>query len=497
MFKRVFLINLIILFGMFSAYSQKVGLVLSGGGAKGAVHIGVIKALEDNCIPIDYIAGTSIGAIVGSLYAMGYSPEEMLTLFLSEEFNHWQTGKVEEGYQYYFRKKREKPDFISLNIPIKDSLKIRNAILPNSLTNPIQINQAFLHIFSQANAQCNGDFDQLFVPFLCIASDVYNKKAIVFRNGNLGDAVRASMTFPFVFKPILKDSIPLFDGGIYDNFPVEPMKNAWNPDFVIGSSVAGNKKIKPAEQSIYEQMESIVMQKSNYDIGANEGIILKFIPEDVGLLDFHKAEQLYKTGYNTTLAAIDSIKKCIHRRTCLAEVEAKRTAYKASLPNLIFKNIHISGVTKMQKIYIESQIQRDNNNAFTIEDFKRTYFHLLTNPKIKEILPHARYDAENKTFDLFLDIQMSDEITIAFGGNISSMSANQIYLGVGYRSMSKVSSTYSLDMQLGNAYNGVALEGKVEIPNKIPLDISGLLAYNHQQYYESSKLFIDTDVSTF
>ena len=76
--------------------AQKVGLVLSGGGAKGAAHIGVIKALEENNIPIDYITGTSIGAIIGSLYAMGYSPEEMLELMLSKEFAYWQTGTVEE-----------------------------------------------------------------------------------------------------------------------------------------------------------------------------------------------------------------------------------------------------------------------------------------------------------------------------------------------------------------------------------------------------------------
>jgi NTE family protein len=177
-------------------------------------------------------------------------------------------------------------------------------------------------------------------------------------------------------------------------------------------------------------------------------------------------------------------------------LEAKRTAYKASLPKLIFKNIYISGATEMQKIYIESQIQKDND-VFTIEDFKQTYFHLLTNSKIKEILPSTHYNPENEAFDLFLDILIDDEITISFGGNISSMSANQIYLGLGYQSMTEVSSSYTLDMQLGNAYNGVALSGKVEIPNKIPLDISGLLVYNHRQYYESAKLFIDTDVATF
>ena len=91
---------LIFLFVVSSAAAQKVGLVLSGGGARGAAHIGVIKALEENNIPIDYIAGTSIGAIVGSLYAMGYTPDEMLQLMHSDQFGYWKTRQVEYGYIY-------------------------------------------------------------------------------------------------------------------------------------------------------------------------------------------------------------------------------------------------------------------------------------------------------------------------------------------------------------------------------------------------------------
>ena len=99
-------IGILITFLLFSQYicCQRVGLVLSGGGAKGIAHVGLIKALEDNNIPIDYISGTSIGAIVGGLYAIGYSADEMLELFSSEKFFMWQSGQVEEDYKYYFKK---------------------------------------------------------------------------------------------------------------------------------------------------------------------------------------------------------------------------------------------------------------------------------------------------------------------------------------------------------------------------------------------------------
>ncbi|MDR2806513.1 MAG: patatin-like phospholipase family protein [Dysgonamonadaceae bacterium] len=496
--KKIILSAILCSLWVISAFSQNVGLVLSGGGAKGAVHIGIIKALEEHNIPIDYISGTSIGAIIGSLYAMGYSPDEMLQLFMSEDFYYWQTGKVEENYQYYFWKRAENPSFMQLNIPLKDSVLTTGSLLPNSLVNPIQMNQAFLQLYAQANAQCEENFDNLFVPFLCVASDVYNKRPLIFRNGDLGDAVRASMSFPLVFKPIIKDDIPLWDGGIYDNFPIHPMKEAWRPGFIIGSVVAGSTpKKKPVQQSIYDQMENMVMQKTDYQVDPADGIMMRFQLEDVGLLDFDKAQTLFNLGYRTTMEMLDSIQGRIQRRVPLAEVTARRKNYKEQLPPLIFKRVYISGTTESQERYIISRIHRSNDNSFSIQDFKRTYFQLLMNPKIKEIMPHAEYNYETQTFDLYLDVKIKNEMTSAFGGNISSMSANQIYLGAGYQSLTELSTTFNLDAQLGNAYNGFTFYGKLEIPSNIPLDVAGILSYDVRKFYESEKLFIDTDLATF
>jgi len=497
--KKTIISLLFLLFCYFSVYPQKVGLVLSGGGAKGAVHLGIIKALEENNIPIDYIAGTSIGAVVGSLYAMGYTPDEILDLFMSEEFYYWQTGKVQEKYKYFFRKSPDQPDFVRFNIPLNDSLTIKTTdLLPNSLINPIQMNQAFLQLYAQANAQCRGDFDHLFVPFLCIASDVFDKQMIIFRNGDLGSAVRASMTFPLVFKPILKDSIPLFDGGIYDNFPVNPMKDAFHPDFIIGSSVAGNKMKKPSDMDLYKLVENVIMQKTTYHIDPDEGVLLNFTLDDVGLLDFNKSKTLYDMGYKAATELMDSIKGCIKRRITLEELTERRAAYKKSLPPLIFRNVYINGANDVQKAYIEEQIFKDNQTQFTMDGFKKAYFRLLSNPKIQEIYPYAVWDSINKVFDLHLNVQIRSEIAVAFGGNISSMNANQLYIGLGYRSLTDFFSEINLDMQVGNTYNGIVLSGKIEVPSStFPMDISGIIAYTYRKFYESERLFIDTDVATF
>lgn len=475
--------------------AQKVGLVLSGGGAKGAAHIGVIKALEENNIPIDYIAGTSAGAIVGSLYSMGYTPEEMVDLMLSEEFSYWQTGTVENEYKYYFKRPDPTPAFGHFSVDMTDSLQIKASFLPESLINPIQMNQAFMALFSQATAKAGWNFDNLFVPFRCVASDIYTKKAIIFKNGDLGDAVRASMTFPFFFQPIWKDSVPLFDGGIYDNFPVGPMKEAFHPDFIFGSTVASGKS-KPSSNP-YSQLETMIMQKTDYDVPEEEGMMIKFNFPNVSLLDFQKSRELMNIGYRRTMGMMDSIKARIPRRVQLDELNKRRVAYKESLPPLIFQNIYVTGVNEAQRKYIEAQLHRDINHEFTMEDFRRAYFKMLTYSKIKEILPHAVYNRKEKKFDLYLDVKMREEIKVGFGGNISSYQANQLFLGLGYQYLGRFAADVNSNFQVGNSFSGIMLNGRLYLQTRIPTYLNWQGVFSDKKYSESQSLFYEDVLPAF
>lgn len=479
---------LLLVFSPFS-FAQKVGLVLSGGGAKGAAHIGVIKALEENGIPIDYITGTSAGAIMGSLYAMGYSPAEMLELIQSDEFGYWQTGTVEEQYTYYFKEPYPTPEFAHFSIDMSDSLQIKTNFLPESLINPIQMNQAFMGLFSQATAKAGWNFDNLFVPFRCVASDIYSKKSIVFKNGDLGDAVRASMTFPFFFQPIWKDSIPLFDGGIYDNFPVGPMEEAFHPDFIFGSTVAAGKS-KPSNNP-YNQLETMIMQKTDYDVPEEQGMMVRFHFPNVSLLDFQKADELMKIGYQRTIEMIDSIKQRVPRYVPQEEVNERRKAYKESLPPLIFKNIYVSGVTEAQRKYIEAQLHRDVNQEFSMDEFKKAYFKMLAYSKIKEILPHAVYNRKEKKFDLYLKVKMKEEITIGFGGNVSSHQANQLFLGLGYQYLGRFAADFNSNFQVGNSFSGVMLSARMYLQTRIPTYLNWQGVFSDKKYSESQSLFYE------
>ena len=463
--------------------AQKVGLVLSGGGAKGLTHIGIIRALEENNIPIDYITGTSMGAIVGSLYAMGYSPDDMETLLKSEDFKRWYSGEVEEKYMYYFKKNLPTPEFFNIRFSFKDSLSLKPQFLPTSVVNPIQMNLVFIDLYARATAACDGDFDKLFVPFRCIASDVYNKKQLILKRGDLGDAVRASMSFPFMFKPIEIDSMLAYDGGIYNNFPTDVMREDFHPDIIIGSVVSTNPG-KPKENDLMSQIENMVMQKTDYSLPDSAGILMTFKYNDVSLMDFQRIDELEKIGYDRTMSLMDSIKSRIHRRVNVDNIRLRRLVYKSNYPELRFKNIYIDGANTHQQVYIKKEFHTSDDKEFTYEDLKRGYFRLLSDNMISEIIPHAVFNPEDDTYDLHLKIKMENEFSVRVGGNVSTTSSNQIYLGLAYQNLNYYSKEFTLDGQLGKIYNNAQFMAKVDFATTIPTSYRFIASISTFDYFK-------------
>lgn len=476
--------------------AQKVGLVLSGGGAKGMTHIGIIRALEENNIPIDYITGTSMGAIIGSLYAMGYSPDDMEALLRSEDFKRWYSGQIEPEYGYYFKQNRPTPEFFNIRFSFKDSLHIKPQILPTSMVNPIQMNLVFVELFARATAACNGDFNHLFVPFRCIASDVYNKRPLIMRKGDLGDAVRASMSFPFVFKPIEIDSVLAYDGGIYNNFPTDIMREDFRPGVIIGSVVAANPG-KPKENDLMSQLENMIMQKTDYTLPDSLGIVMTFKYDDVSLLDFDRLQELHDIGYNRTISLMDSIKSRIHRRTSAENVRLRRLVYRSNLPQFRFRDIYIEGANPQQQAYIKKEFHDEDHEVFTYEDLKRGYFRLLSDNMISEIIPHAVYDPKNDLYSLHLKVKMEDNFSVRMGGSVSTTSSNQIYLGLGYQNLNYYSKEITLDGQIGKVYNNAQLMAKIDLPTRVPTSYRLIASLSTFDYYKKDKLFSKKDKPSF
>jgi len=228
----------------------KVGLVLGGGGAKGAAEVGVLKVIEKAGIPIDYIAGTSIGSIVGGLYAAGYTATELDTMFCRQEWLTLLTDRrndlgnepylVKDGVTYIF------------GFPIMG--EIRESVIGGfGMMRGERVEKMV-----DSMARCKGchEFESLRIPFRCVAADFRNAREIVLKSGTLSRAVRASMAIPGIFKPVNQDGMKLVDGGMMNNFPVDVVKKM-GADIVIAIDLQQSEQ-KP--------------KKPDYDLSMVSGI---------------------------------------------------------------------------------------------------------------------------------------------------------------------------------------------------------------------------------
>ncbi|MDE6126365.1 MAG: patatin-like phospholipase family protein, partial [Muribaculaceae bacterium] len=475
---------------------QSVGLVLSGGGAKGIAHIGVIQALEDNDIPIDYVAGTSMGAIVGGLYASGYTPREMLDMILSPGFANWSTGRVDPSLTYYFVREPNTPAFSHININLKDSANRGSDILPTSLISPIPMNFAFMDLFAGYTAQCGGDFDRLFVPFRCVTSDVIHKHKVVCRSGSLGDAIRASMSFPAVFQPIKMDGVFMYDGGIYDNFPVDVMRQDFAPAFMIGVDV--HSLNPPPSSSLMTQLEDMIIQKNDYSLPEEEGMKIHVDVSQFSLLDFGKAREIYEIGYNRAMEMMDSLRGRISSRIPSEVRELRRQVFKSGSPYVRFDSVDVSGGTRAQNEYLAALFRpKKDADTFGIEQARLAYYRAISPGRLRNLIPHARYSEATGLFTLDLDAQPKSDFSLGAGGYLSSTTSSMIFLSASFATLKKHSFDARLMGWIGQSYMAGEGRARLYIPSALPSALDLEAVYSRTKYYENDKLFYEDGSPTF
>ncbi len=478
-----------LLFSYSLVSAQKVGLVLSGGGVKGFAHIGVIKALEENHIPIDYITGTSIGAIIGSLYASGYTPEEMYELFQSEQFRIWAEGKPSNKEVYHF--KRHQTNSKMFNFRFSEKKGKYNIDLPTNLVPETQMDFAFMEFYAPISAACHYDFDHLMVPLRCIATDVYHHQKVVLAKGHLGQAVRASMTFPFFFKPIEIDNRLLFDGGMVDNFPTGVMQETFHPDIIIGHKVADDLN-KPTDDNLVGQLESMLMKQTDYQIPDSLGVLLETRFDNLNLMDIAKLKIIYEAGYQTAQKQIKKILHKVTRRISPEDLKQKRDNFKKKKPVLTFNNLEIEGVSNHnQEQYIKRSFGQEGK-VMSLYEFKQMYLRLIADPQILSVLPMAKYNPETHFFDLTLKVTSRNSFNFVVGGNISALNINQGFLGLDYRFYKKKAYNLHSNIYFGRLYNSGQIGIRVDYPTRYPFALLSNYTFNHWDYFSSSpELFFE------
>lgn len=474
---------------MMSFADGKVGLVLSGGGARGIAHIGVIKALEDNDIPIDYVAGTSMGSIVGSLYACGWSPDSMINMMSSQDFLNWSSGVITPGKLNLVSLPDKMPDWVSGSFGGKKVQEDKAAVFPASIINPTPMNIEFLNLYEQNTKGCKGNFDNLFVPFRCVFSDVYAKHKVICRSGSLGQSVRGSMSFPLVYQSIEVDGVLAYDGGIYDNFPVGVMHDEFHPQFIIGVSVSSPDKKPSAGDNMYSELENLIIQNNDYSLNPDWGIKIQVPVSQFGTLSFDKASEIYQIGYETGLQFVDSIKKRIPWRRSPASVEHRRIEYGANLPEVRFDSISTPGLDTDGRRYLLSVFRgkRNEKSVLALPDVYRSYYEAISQGDVDEILPEANGNT------LVLKSKLKSPWRYSAGGWLSTGVGSYIYGSIGFHSLSRNSLDSYLSVWLGQSYFAAYLKGKIRLGAYAPSYISLDAMFSRKKYYDGLPFFFSND----
>ena len=345
-----------------------IGLALGGGGAKGGAHIGVLRKLEELQIPIDYIAGTSMGAIVAGFYASGMSPDEIDEFMLSIDW--WDLLDDQSSRRDMpFRRKEEDRRYMSGSEVGLRGYKFR---LPSSLSSGQKMNNLFVKTTSHVAGI--ESFDALNIPFRCVATDLPTASAIILDKGNLAKAVRASMAVPGMFAPIPIDDYILVDGGLLNNIPVDVVKDM-GADVVIAVDVSGAGDWSASDKSFSSVGEILnqtylIMQRAEQDkkLLLADAIISPDTSE-FGAGDFHKATGVIPTGYEATELKRDELAKYAVGKDEYSEFIAQQRVKES--PDVIIETVSVVGNDGVDTRTILSCISIETNKPIDYKQLDR------------------------------------------------------------------------------------------------------------------------------
>ena len=406
------------LFGQETRKSRPtVGVVLSGGGAKGFAHIGALKVLEEAGIPIDYIAGTSMGAIVGGLYAIGYDAHTIDSLVKKQNWRLLLSDDVNRENLPSSLKENQGGYIFSLPYELKIKERKGKVYLPPGMISGQNIYSLFQDL--TIGYQDTLDFNHLPIPFACVAADSRSGKEFVFREGILSEAMRASMAIPGVFSPVEKDSMLLIDGGIINNFPVDVVREM-GADIVIGVIFPpDNKSIEKNRGTVIEVIEQlghflIGTEKREMNI-ADTDILITPDLHPYNMMDFETSaiDSIIQRG---ELAAREKWEDLMTLKKKLAISESVDLREKIENPyitidSLEIRDIRFEGLERIEEADMRKRLEL-KNNKITREDLETFTSRIFASGLFTKVF--YRLEGESP-FDLIFTVQEKDFRTLDLG----------------------------------------------------------------------------------
>ncbi|WP_142784315.1 patatin-like phospholipase family protein [Changchengzhania lutea] len=379
----------------------KVGLVLSGGGAKGLAHIGVLKVIDSLGVRIDYIAGTSMGAIVGGLYASGYSGKDLDSIFKSTDFDDLISDDLpRKSKTFYERNNSEK---FAIVLPF-DNFKVK---LPSALSRGQNAYSLISKLTLPVNQ--NKNFSDLPIPFFCIATDIETGKAVMLDTGHLPQAVMASGAFPSLFQPVVIDDQILVDGGVVNNYPIDELRKK-GMDLIIGVDVQDNLATRDELKSAPE----ILLQINNYRTiqdmkikSAKTDVYIKPNIEDFTVISFGQSLDIIESGVTAALKHTDVLK----------DIQSKRIKKKQqfetikNIDSIKINSIYINGRKHYTRSYVLGKLKLKPNQKISYDTFNEGVNNLVATNNFESFLYEFKKSQYNTGYDLHASVTETNSTT--------------------------------------------------------------------------------------
>ena len=352
----------ILLLSSFSLFAQsqykrpKIGLVLSGGGAKGFAHIGVLKVLEEAGIQIDYIGGTSMGAVIGGLYASGYTATQIDSIFQKTNFDELINDYIPRASKNFYEKRND--ELYAFVLPFN---KFRVGI-PEALSKGMYNFNLLTRL--TRNVKDVKDFNQLPIPFLCIATDIESGEQVLLNKGNLAQAMLASSAFPSLFSPVEIDGKLLIDGGVVNNYPVDEVLKL-GADIIIGVDVQDGLK----DRTLLRDATKILVQISNLNMidrmRENVKKTTFYIKPDIkeyGVISFDKGREIITKGEEATFAIYEKLKKLVPENNAYHKPKLQIVS-----DSIFVSEVKVNELKNFTKAYVKGKLRFKEGTKITNE----------------------------------------------------------------------------------------------------------------------------------
>lgn len=413
-------------------YRPRIGLVLSGGGAKGIAHVGVLRMLEELKIPVDYVTGTSIGSIIGGLYALGYTPDEMEELIINTDWNEMMKDRMARHGRLYDFNARD--DRLLVDIPVMNRKDMKYDAGPKGglLSNiPLALveGQNLNSLFTQLSVgyQDNIDFDELPVPFACVAVDLVSRKPVIIRSGNIVDAMRSSMSIPGYFAPIRKNGMMLVDGGMLNNLPVDVVREM-GADIVIAVDLHKYDKSNFKEPDNVGDMVTSILKILNGEKYRNSvdaaDVCITPNTGEFGILDFTPAslKALSDSGYFAALEVVDKLEQlsALEKDYWKSGPPVRRHAINIQQDSVHVSQISISGADPKETEFLMKSCHDYVGDYVTGQKLDRLVNGFYNTRAFSKVTYSVATIPEDSSYSLKMQFEPEKLHNVGFGVNFNS-----------------------------------------------------------------------------